>query len=261
MIGRLCSRALLANVAGLGLAAWGLAGSPREGCAAIPHLPGAESVHHQATRLKSEGAYAEALREFEKIASAYPEILSFRRDVGYCYAQIKDWPNTYRWLKPIVDADLMDSTSLVTFGLAALNTGKLDEAYRVLRTALGRHPGEHSLIKVSLGLVCYSRALKFAQANQANPAERQLAEATELLNFTPKPAETTVEVKRRNGLAFVLGLRADIHRARGEQRRALELYGKALQLAPDLPGADGWKRLVRQLAPSLADVGRTNSYR
>ena len=198
-------------------------------------------------RLKEARRYAESIQELELFVQTSPDVLSFQGELGFCYAQIGDWSNAYRWLKPVVDENMMDSTSLVTYGQAALNLDKLDEAYRVLRKALRRHPGYENLIKFSLGAVCYSKALEHAQANRATPAERQLVEATEWLNFTSSASENEVETQRRIGLAFATVLKAQLTLARGEKELAIKLYREAIRLAPDLPDAAKWQQSVKQL--------------
>ena len=225
-----------------------------EGRDVLFFLPGAESIYGRAVQLKNDGRYTEAIEELEQIVKAYPDILTFQGKLGYYYAQIGDWTNVYRFLKPIVEQGMMDATSLVTYGQAAFHLGKLDEADQVLRGALRRYPGHEHLIRVDLGSVCYSQALQYASDNLAEPAERLLAEADEFLNFTSHASEGEIEVLRRKKLALVTGLKADISASRGEHGRAVRLFREAVRLAPDLPGADGWQRRADELTAAPAQA-------
>jgi len=214
----------------------------------VYYLPGAETAYMQAAGLKNRGRYAEAVRELEPFLRAHPEILSVRGEMGFCRAKAGDWSAAYQVLKPVVEKGLMDTTSLTTLGQAAFNLGKNDEADRILRESMRRYPGYEAVNRIYLAGVWYAKALGFAEARKVASAVAALEEATGWLRFdaTDEPTER----QRRNKLALILGLRADIRAAMGDRAAAVELYQEALRTAPDIPGAENWHKAIGEYSAS-----------
>jgi tetratricopeptide (TPR) repeat protein len=226
---------------------------PRRPKASIPFLPGAEAYYSKAAWLMNKGRFGDAAEAYKPLVARHPEVIVYKGDLGYCYAQLGDWWRSYRLLKPIVDGGVMDALSMPTFGAAASSVGKPDEADRVLREGLRRYPGQDHVIKVCLGGVCYIRALECLSRNDAAGAEKLLDEAIDMLAFTTSASEGSIEGQRQRKIAYATAVKADICATRGERDKAIRLYQEAIRIGPGMPGVEKWRAVAERLAvPSVA---------
>lgn len=210
-------------------------------------LPGAETHFHEPMRLRRTGHPAEAIALLTGLVKRHPAVGAFRSELGYNYALQRDYANSYRYLAPSIQLGMRDMFNATSFGLAALQLGKLAEAQTVLEQALEHYPENRGTNRVTLGTVRFLLASAAANRHRTGDAELNLAAAERLLDFDPANETEDVVAQRVSTLAWISGLRGDLARSAGRIPEAVAFYRAACAIGPAQPQAAGWARAIQEL--------------
>ena len=209
--------------------------------AVVMQVPGAEAYYYDSFLLGMRNNYDLAIAFMLKVVQEQPEVMSFQGELAYLYSRKPDWPSAYKWVQAPVKAGLRNMVCTATYGLAAAATGRYDEAYPVLKVAMEKFTFAGNVVPISLGLVCFGRALKAATNNDPAGVEKFLDEGEKALLNLPFPPTKADNQDVDLRLALLRGLRGDLLAWKGECDKAAAMYRDALRLAPSLPGTGVWR--------------------
>lgn len=116
---------------------WLFAVRPRPAAPAVPFLPGADRMFHEATVAARHPNYHPAVPLLQSLYRLVPEVVAVRRSLGHALFWSGQYENAYWHLKAAVDAGVLGCVepSLPDLYLAAGATGREEEARRLLRRA------------------------------------------------------------------------------------------------------------------------------
>ena len=207
----------------------------------ILQVPGAEAYFQDAYNWGLRNNFNMAIEQMLKVVKDQPDILMFRGELAYFYSKKGDWPSTYKWVKEPFDVGLRDMICSATYGLSAASTARYGEAYPVLKEAMGKFVFAGNVIPITMGLVCFGRAIEESKRNDAGAVEKLLDEGEKALEKMPFPVSRSDQQDIDVRLALLRGLRGDLLSWKGECDKAGEMYREALRLAPGLPSSGAWK--------------------
>jgi len=229
---------------GGGICLFGLRARPLDPPAdAVWFLPGAETAIRAARLLRDGGRTREASRAFERVLAAAPRTGYFVNQLGFLRFGAGDWAGAARTLRPFVEEGMVDSVNLPSYGAAIIYLGRADEAERILLRCLSIYDTA-APNRVNLAWARQQKAVAAMNAGRLADAARDLDGAMNELAEVPTDPKAFYADARRQVAALVLGSRGDLARREGRPDEAVELYRKALELAPGIPEAKGWRRLA-----------------
>jgi hypothetical protein len=204
-------------------------------------VPGAEAYYYDSFLWGMRNNYDLAIAFMERVVLEQRDVMSFQSELAYLYSRKPDWPSAYKWVQEPVRAGLRNMVCTATYGLAAAATGRYEEAYPVLKEAMVKFVFAGNVVPISMGLVCFGRALNAASRNDPASVEKLLDEGEKALLNLPFPPTKTDRQDVDLRLALLHGLRGDLLAWKGECDKASEMYRDALRLAPGLPGTAVWR--------------------
>lgn len=208
----------------------------------IPCLPGAESLMVEGrTFLERPGHELEAIAAFAKIGESHRVVGYFASRMADAYKARKDWGALDRLLAPHALTGYVDGHNLPRLAEAATHLGRHDMAIEIWRRVLKIYDAPLPN-RVNLAWALEERARQSIRSARPSDAARDLQEADELLSTVPQDPKAEHENSRRQNVALLAGLQADLMMTRGETRRAIELYERACAMAPELPEAIAWRK-------------------
>ena len=211
-------------------------------------LPGAEGICYKGLELMGEGRYAEAITDLTGVVRDNPSVMAFRSTLAFCHYVTGNWATAYGLFSPPIAKGYADTVNVPSCAIVAYNVGRFDEAERLYRASLARYPDHADPARVGIGSVYAVRALRYMKEDRIDAAEAAIARAEEWLRLPTSYMNPTVETQRRQRLAQLTGFKGDIERARGRPAKAVERYREAFRIAPDVPGAENWLRVIEELS-------------
>jgi len=208
----------------------------------ILQVPGAEAYFQDAYNWGLRNNFDLAIAFMGRVVNDQPDIMMFRGELAYFYSKKADWPLAYTWIKMPYEAGLRDMVCTATYGLASAALGKYDEAYPVLQDTMKNFVFAGNVVPITMGLVCFGRAIEATRRNDAPAVEKCLDEGEKVLAKLPFPATSSDQRDVNIRLALLRGLHGDLLSWRGECDQAASLYRDALRLAPDMPSSDAWRQ-------------------
>lgn len=212
---------------------------------AVWFLPGTEQVYQAVVSSREKVAASELLVLRLRVLKILPDVGQAWNKVGQAYSMDNDAGRAYEHLGRFVDQGMVDGSNVPLFAGAALNVGKLEEAYRIMRAHVSEYTSMQAALLVGMADVCYRKAEDLAaRKNDGMGALRLLDEASEWLNRVQgNQADEYVDHHAKTS-ALVAGLRGDIEFAMGHRADALRLYREAVDAAPESVETNAWVRQI-----------------
>jgi len=215
--------------------------------ATIWFAPGTEALYGVATAADAAHRSAEALDASRAAAARLPGVLHARNVSAHYEIVARDFKRAFADLAPGMKAGMMDFLNIPEFGATCVDLGRLDLAERVLTDSLDRYPSFRIEILSSLVRAQTLRAYEAYRRHDAPDAQRWIGGARAWLDRMDPNLAGPQGAARRQALAQVDGLEAEIDLVRGNLAGAAALFQEALRLGPELPNAVRWRTMVTHL--------------
>lgn len=215
--------------------------------ATIWFAPGTEALYGPATAADAAHRSAEALDASRVAAARLPGVLHARNVCAHYEIVARDFKGAFADLAPGMHAGMMDFLNIPEFGATCVDLGQPDLAERILNDALDRYPSFRTEILASLVRSQTIRAYGAYRRHDAGGAQRWIDAARGSLDRMDANLAGPQADARRQALAQIDGLEAEIDLVRGNLSGAAALFQEALRLAPELPNAVRWRTMVTHL--------------
>lgn len=189
-------------------------------------LPGTEAAAYTVRGLRDlQGDTPVALRGYRQLLKSAPGVGHFVNQIAYTHSLRKEWGETYRLFKPFVERGMIDAVNLPTYGLAALETGRLEEAVRIIERCLEIYPGKVNHNKVNLAVVLHAQAEKALQDRRLDDAAERIEQARRLLATVEVEPYPDLERPFRETREMVIGLEVEMSRRRVTESQRRKVAG------------------------------------
>jgi tetratricopeptide (TPR) repeat protein len=124
-----------------------------------------------------EGRPEAALEAFRRLMARHPSVLEFRDQAGLAACRLGRWREAYHLLRPSVATGLPNQVNWPSFGLAAIESGRLDEAERVFKACLRVYPSTRHAHLANLSDLALRRARRALADGDLPQAQRHARRA------------------------------------------------------------------------------------
>jgi tetratricopeptide (TPR) repeat protein len=193
-----------------------LALRPRAAGSHVLFLPTAESAILRGRLLTLANRLPEARKEFERVMALAPGVAHFTTHYAEVFAKMGKWERAYRLLSPFARLGHVDNYNLPTLGVAAVWTGRYDEAIAVLERCVDLYDAANPN-RVNLAWAWREKAGAAVASGRLAEAGRDIEAADRVTAAIPPDPTGFYEVQRRQIIAEILGTRADLVRALGRE--------------------------------------------
>ncbi|MEK7474234.1 MAG: tetratricopeptide repeat protein [Candidatus Coatesbacteria bacterium] len=172
-----------------GFYVYGLLPRPEPGPRLIYDLPGAEGLLAGAEALVRAGKSDDAAREVARLGRLLSDVGHLRNVMAFSFRSAGRWDGAYRMYAPGVQAGMVDDENWLGFAMAALETGRIDEALVAARRAAVLYPSrtpEIDQLTATLEHHAGERALREGKFAEAEAAYRACLES---LNRLPRSVQ------------------------------------------------------------------------
>ncbi len=218
---------------------------------AIWFAPGTDSMYGPGIRAENRRHLEVALREYLAAFELLPDVGQAWNRVGHAYTLLNDQPNALRYLRKFGEAGMMDAMNLLDFGAAAVRVRELDLAERVLADAYVRYPHHRHIVLINQGFWNGQKAFQEFVGKRIDAAEKYVELGLQVMANVPEEVDPANEPARRAALAYLLGIKAEVHLVRGERNLAAKWFAQAAQLDSEVPMAPRWRALATQLGTRM----------
>ncbi len=94
---------------------------------------------------KKKGRYQDAIREYQEAIKLKPDYLFAKKQLGFCFSKMKDYPFVIQTLAEVFAEDPEDTYVRTTLISAYKKAGRLSEAKELLNSILSRRPDQKQL--------------------------------------------------------------------------------------------------------------------
>jgi len=222
------------------------------GPATVFFVPGAESIlgdHLQFTDITPDPR--RALDSAFAALGWLPEVLWVRNRVGHACVVMDDLPGAVRYLRPGVEAGMIDELNLVDYASAVTSLGRLDEAARVLNLAFQRCPSHLTFLRIVRANWYAHHSRTFLGSKDWTPAVQDLEQGLGVLALIPPGAGPQFAVTRRDVEIDLKAVLGEVRIAQGRRAEGARLLREAIALDPAGPWVARWRSLADAASGSL----------
>jgi tetratricopeptide (TPR) repeat protein len=172
-----------------GFYVYGLLARPEPGPRLLYDLPGAEGLLAAAEALQRSGRTNEAAREVARLGRLLGDVGHLRDVMAFSFRSAGRWDGAYRMYAPGILAGMVDDENWLGFAMAALETGRIDEALVASRRARVLYPSralETDQLLATVEHAAGERALREGKPVEAETAYRACLES---LSRLPRSAQ------------------------------------------------------------------------
>jgi hypothetical protein len=223
-------------------------------CPTVPFAPGTEAGFSP----PRPGVYYtnawEALPSYLAAFKIMPDVAYSWNLVGHLYTLVGDMPKAYRYLREFGETGLQDSMNLTDLAGAAVQTGNLDLAERIIARALVACPIFRPSLRLHRASLNVQRALLALGKGKNEEAIRRCDAGLAALAGIPPEADSLNAGSKFAARVYLLGIKGEALLGLGRRAEGMDLLGEAVRLGPGSPPVARWR--VMLAATRFASPGR-----
>jgi len=219
----------------------------RNPSASILVAPGMDHLYGEGIVARLAGRYREAVRLLAVNRMAAPEVGISATQIGLAAHALGDYQLAFREVGPWIGKGGVDAYNLLVYGSAAMHLGRNEIAETALQECLVRYPDQHPSIHMDLAMIRVARAMARIRAGSFAAAADAVREGEEFIAMTPESG--IPEKVRRQTLAGLKSLRAQLAFQCGDMKGAAGFLREALKVNPEDENAPNWRVILGQIEP------------